>query len=115
MPVVASAASLDVAHGGPPTKSHGLVLVSTPIGNLGDISARAREALATCNLILCEDTRRTGWLLAAMDIHARTATLHDHNEDARIETVLARLREPRCWSPRMARKRRSSLGRRRIR
>jgi 16S rRNA (cytidine1402-2'-O)-methyltransferase len=93
MPVVASAASPDVAHGGPPTKLHGLVLVSTPIGNLGDISARAREVLATCDLILCEDTRRTGRLLSAMDIHARTATLHEHNEDARIEAVLARLRD----------------------
>jgi 16S rRNA (cytidine1402-2'-O)-methyltransferase len=92
MPVVASAASPDVAHGGPPTKLHGLVLVSTPIGNLGDISARAREVLATCNLVLCEDTRRTGRLLSAMDIHARTETLHEHNEDARIEGVLTRLR-----------------------
>ncbi len=92
MPVVASAASPDVAHGGPPTKLHGLVLVSTPIGNLGDISARAREVLAACDLVLCEDTRRTGRLLAAMDIHARTATLHEHNEDSRIEAVLAQLR-----------------------
>jgi 16S rRNA (cytidine1402-2'-O)-methyltransferase len=91
MPVVASVASLDVAHGGPPTKLHGLVLVSTPIGNLGDISARARDALATCDLILCEDTRRTARLLAAIDVHARTATLHDHNEDARIGAVLTRL------------------------
>ncbi len=91
MPVVASVASLDVAHDGPSTKLHGLVLVSTPIGNLGDISTRARNALATCDLILCEDTRRTARLLAAIGVHARTATLHDHNEDARIETVLTRL------------------------
>jgi 16S rRNA (cytidine1402-2'-O)-methyltransferase len=93
MPVVASAASPDVAHGSPPTKLHGLVLVSTPIGNLGDISARAREELATCDLILCEDTRRTARLLSALDIHARTETLHEHNEDARIAAVLTRLRE----------------------
>jgi 16S rRNA (cytidine1402-2'-O)-methyltransferase len=93
MPVVASAASPDLTHGGPSTKLHGLVLVSTPIGNLGDISARAREVLATCDLILCEDTRRTGRLLSAMDIHARTAPLHEHNEDARIEAVLTRLRD----------------------
>jgi 16S rRNA (cytidine1402-2'-O)-methyltransferase len=93
MPVVASAASPDVAHGSPPTKLHGLVLVSTPIGNLGDISARAREELATCDRILCEDTRRTARLLSALDIHARTETLHEHNEDARIAAVLTRLRE----------------------
>jgi 16S rRNA (cytidine1402-2'-O)-methyltransferase len=67
------------------------VLVSTPIGNLGDISSRARTALAMSDLVLCEDTRRTGRLLSAMEIHARTETLHEHNEDARIEAVLARL------------------------
>ena len=67
------------------------MLVSTPIGNLGDISARARQALATCDLILCEDTRRTGRLLAAMDIHTRTDTLHDHNEDGKIPAVLRKL------------------------
>jgi 16S rRNA (cytidine1402-2'-O)-methyltransferase len=77
---------------GQPVPLHGLVLVSTPIGNLGDISARARGVLAACDLILCEDTRRTGRLLSAMDIRARTETLHDHNEDARIESVLERLR-----------------------
>jgi 16S rRNA (cytidine1402-2'-O)-methyltransferase len=48
--------------------------------------------LDACDLILCEDTRRTGRLLAAMDIHSRTETLHEHNEDARIESVLSRLR-----------------------
>ena len=69
------------------------MLVSTPIGNLGDVSSRAREVLATCDLVLCEDTRRTARLLSAMDIHARTATLHEHNEDARIESVLKRLRD----------------------
>ena len=67
------------------------MLVSTPIGNLRDISTRARAVLAESNLILCEDTRRTARLLAAMDIHTRTETLHEHNEDARIDSVLARL------------------------
>ena len=91
MPVAASAASPDDPRDGQPVPLHGLVLVSTPIGNLGDISTRARAVLAACDLILCEDTRRTGRLLAAMDIHTRTETLHEHNEDARIESVLARL------------------------
>ena len=67
------------------------MLVSTPIGNLGDISTRARIALSGCDLILCEDTRRTGRLLAAMDIHTRTEPLHEHNEDARIGSVVAKL------------------------
>ncbi|MDR3532831.1 MAG: 16S rRNA (cytidine(1402)-2'-O)-methyltransferase [Rhodopila sp.] len=92
MPVAASAASPDDTRDGQPTPLHGLVLVSTPIGNLGDISVRAPTVLGACDLILCEDTRRTGRLLAAMDIHTRTETLHEHNEDARIESVLQRLR-----------------------
>lgn len=92
MPVAALAASPDDPRDGQPAPLHGLVLVSTPIGNLGDISSRARTALAGCDLILCEDTRRTGRLLSAMDIKARTETLHDHNEDSRIESVLSRLR-----------------------
>jgi 16S rRNA (cytidine1402-2'-O)-methyltransferase len=48
--------------------------------------------MEACDLILCEDTRRTGRLLAAMGISGRTETLHEHNEDARIEAVLERLR-----------------------
>jgi 16S rRNA (cytidine1402-2'-O)-methyltransferase len=92
MPVAASAASPDDPRDGPPAPLRGLVLVSTPIGNLGDMSVRARAVLGECRLILCEDTRRTGRLLAAMDIHTRTETLHEHNEDARIDSVLARLR-----------------------
>src|ERR1700761_1069412 len=93
MQIDASAASPGDLRDGHPVPFHGLVLVSTPIGNLGDISARAREALATCDVVLCEDTRRTGRLLSAMDIRARTETLHEHNEDARIASILARLRD----------------------
>jgi 16S rRNA (cytidine1402-2'-O)-methyltransferase len=68
------------------------VLVSTPIGNLGDVSPRARAVLAASDLVLCEDTRHTGRLLLALGIHARTEPLHEHNEDARIAPVLALLR-----------------------
>src|SRR5580692_1952804 len=92
MPVAASAASPDDLRDGHPAPLHGLVLVSTPIGNLGDLSTRARAALAACDLVLCEDTRRTGRLLSAMDIRTRTEALHEHNEDSRIESILARLR-----------------------
>jgi 16S rRNA (cytidine1402-2'-O)-methyltransferase len=92
MPVAASTESPEDQRDGQSIPLHGLVLVSTPIGNLGDISARARSALGACDLILCEDTRRTARLLAAIDIRGRTETLHEHNEDARIEAVLGRLR-----------------------
>jgi 16S rRNA (cytidine1402-2'-O)-methyltransferase len=91
MPVAASAASPDDLRDSQPVPLRGLVLVSTPIGNLGDLSPRARAVLAECSLILCEDTRRTGRLLAAMDIHSRTETFYEHNENIRIEPVLARL------------------------
>lgn len=91
MPVVASATSLDDPQGGQPVLLHGLVLVSTPIGNLADMSARARTVLSGCDMILCEDTRRTKRLLAAMEINGRTEALHEHNEDAKILSVIGRL------------------------
>jgi 16S rRNA (cytidine1402-2'-O)-methyltransferase len=70
-----------------------LVLVATPIGNLGDLSPRARTVLAEADLICCEDTRRTRALLTAMAISAggaygdRLLSLHEHNEASRIERV----------------------------
>jgi len=73
----------------------GLVLVATPIGNLGDLSPRARDVLATADLICCEDTRRTRALLSAVGVAAggprgdRLLSLHGHNEAARLERVVA--------------------------
>ena len=71
------------------------MLVSTPIGNLGDVSTRARETLAASELILCEDTRHSARLLSALGVRVRTEPLHEHNEDARIGPVLALLRAGR--------------------
>ena len=71
----------------------GLVLVSTPIGNLGDITIRAIEILNSADLILCEDTRVTAKLLHAHGIGVRCEPLHDHNEDERTPALLARLRQ----------------------
>jgi 16S rRNA (cytidine1402-2'-O)-methyltransferase len=71
----------------------GLVLVSTPIGNLGDMTMRGVEVLRACDLILCEDTRTTARLLTHYGIAAKTAPLHEHNEDAATPRILARLRE----------------------
>ncbi len=66
-----------------------LVLVATPIGNLGDLSPRARDVLATADLICCEDTRRTRALLSAVGLPAgnRLLSLHGHNESERLERV----------------------------
>jgi 16S rRNA (cytidine1402-2'-O)-methyltransferase len=68
------------------------VLVSTPIGNLGDFSSRAVAALRAADLVLCEDTRVTKRLFAAWRISTRLMPLHEHNEDARIAAVLEKLR-----------------------
>lgn len=67
-----------------------LVLVATPIGNLGDLSPRAIEALTTAELICCEDTRRTGRLLQHAGIaNKRLAVCNEHTERDRVADVLA--------------------------
>ncbi len=70
-----------------------LVLVGTPIGNLGDLSPRAVDALATADTIACEDTRRTRALLSHLGLPAgrRLLAVHDHNEAVEVANVLARL------------------------
>jgi 16S rRNA (cytidine1402-2'-O)-methyltransferase len=69
-----------------------LVLVSTPIGNLGDISSRAVEALRAADVLLCEDTRVTARLLNVHAITTSASPLHEHNEDQRIPALLDALR-----------------------
>jgi len=74
------------------TSRGALVLVATPIGNLGDLSPRAVEELTRADVVACEDSRRAGKLLAAAGIEARELMIvHDHNETARASTILARL------------------------
>lgn len=69
-----------------------LVLVGTPIGNLGDLAPRAVEALSSANAICCEDTRRTGRLLQHAGVARRDLlVVNDHTEDRAAERVLARL------------------------
>lgn len=65
-----------------------LRVVATPIGNLEDLSARARQALASADLVACEDTRRTGLLLHHLGIKKPLLSLHDHNERLRLPRVL---------------------------
>ena len=69
-----------------------LVLVGTPIGNRGDLSPRAVDALRTADAICCEDTRRTGRLLQHAGVERRPlVVVNDHTEVHAIEGVLARL------------------------
>lgn len=69
-----------------------LFVVATPIGNLADLSPRARELLAQVDLIAAEDTRHTGRLLSQFGIETPQFALHEHNEKDVIEPLLERLR-----------------------
>jgi 16S rRNA (cytidine1402-2'-O)-methyltransferase len=69
-----------------------LAVISTPIGNLGDLSPRAREELAAAELVAAEDTRRTGQLLTTLGLSRPLVSLHEHNEGERIDELLARLK-----------------------
>jgi len=72
-----------------------LFLVGTPIGNLGDMTDRARETLAAVDVVAAEDTRRTGTLLKRFGIRARMVSLHDANERERTGDLLEALRSGR--------------------
>lgn len=74
-----------------PAASVGLHVVSTPIGNLGDITLRALETLAGVDLIACEDTRTTRVLLDRYGIRARVISYHEHNGDRQRPRLLAAL------------------------
>jgi 16S rRNA (cytidine1402-2'-O)-methyltransferase len=69
-----------------------LAVISTPIGNLGDLSPRAREEFAAAELVAAEDTRRTGQLLTTLGLSRPLVSLHEHNETERIGELLERLR-----------------------
>ena len=70
-----------------------LHVLATPLGNLDDLSPRAREVLARAKLVACEDTRRTRGLLARFGIEARLIALHKFSERERLGPVLAVLRD----------------------
>ena len=70
-----------------------LWVVSTPIGNLDDLSPRARDSLEQADLVACEDTRRTGRLLAHFELDKKLVSLHEHNERARLPRLLDDLQD----------------------
>jgi 16S rRNA (cytidine1402-2'-O)-methyltransferase len=69
----------------------GLHVVATPIGNLADLTLRALATLAAADMVLCEDTRHSGRLLAHYRIRARLAPYHEHNAEAVRPRLLERL------------------------
>ena len=68
-----------------------LYVVATPIGNLEDITLRALKILKTVELVAAEDTRRTGNLLRHFGIDVPIVSVHEHNEQARVQKILGRL------------------------
>jgi len=73
-------------------KNGDLFLVATPIGNLGDISARARLVLSEVAVIAAEDTRHSGQLLQHLGIAKPLVSLHEHNEARRTDDLVERLK-----------------------
>jgi 16S rRNA (cytidine1402-2'-O)-methyltransferase len=75
----------------PNTTQATLFVVATPIGNLSDLTERARQVLSQADLIACEDTRHTVKLLQHLGIHKPTLSVHDHNERERIAQIRSSL------------------------
>ena len=75
-----------------------LYIVATPIGNLEDLSPRARKILGEADQILCEDTRHTGQMLARLGIATRRASLHEHNEEEKVAGIVAGLKAGRSYA-----------------
>ena len=72
-----------------------LYVVATPLGNLGDLSARAVAVLGEVDLIACEDTRHFRKLLNHLDLKTSTTSYHEHNEQTKSAQLLGRILEGR--------------------
>ena len=69
----------------------GLTLVATPIGNLGDISARAVETLQSVDLVAAEDTRHSKRLMQHFAVSTRLLAYHEHNEEQQTPALIERM------------------------
>lgn len=75
-----------------------LYIVATPIGNLDDLSPRARRILSEVDAVLCEDTRHTGRMLERLGISTRRISMHEHNEEGRVPEILQGLAAGRDYA-----------------
>ena len=71
---------------------NGLYIVSTPIGNLGDITLRATDTLKNSDIIICENPKHSLKLLSKLDIKKKLISLHDYNEEAVIDKIREELK-----------------------
>jgi len=76
-----------------PVQPGTIYLVPTPLGNMGDITARAVEVLNRVEIVACEDTRVSGGLLSKLGIRKKLISYHDFNEAARAEQLAAMVRD----------------------
>ena len=77
--------------GGRRPSSGKLMVIATPIGNLSDLSERAAEAIRSCDLLLCEDTRVTRKLVTHLGAGVDLASHHEHNEQGQVESLIERM------------------------
>lgn len=70
-----------------------LILVPTPIGNLGDLTFRSLEVLREADVIACEDTRHSSRLLKHYDVETPRVSLHEHNEAMRSEALIKEIQQ----------------------
>ena len=75
-----------------------LYMVATPIGNMGDITLRALHVLNSVDGIACEDTRHSAPLLQHFGIHKKCIALHEHNEIAGAQNIIAHLSQGERWA-----------------
>ncbi len=68
-----------------------LLLIPSPIGNLSEVSDRVREAIESCDVIACEDTRNTGKLLSLLGFRKPLISHHEHNQSVSIPKILEEL------------------------
>lgn len=73
-----------------------LYVVATPIGNLADISLRAKEVLSSVDLVAAEDTRHSRKLLTRLGLDKKLISLHEHNEIARVPRIIEMLTAGHC-------------------
>ena len=74
-----------------------LIVVPTPVGNLGDMTPRALEVLQEAHLVLAEDTRTTGKLLRHFGVDTPLKSFHQHNEHRALEGVIGQLQGGSPW------------------